>query len=141
MSFSMASDTPTPPPANEMRLFRPSPAALNWVIAIGLGAVGYAIYLRYLIVENITLGLACDTGLKTWGCLSRTVTLALYENEVFGWVALGAAVLALIRPSVTLFTIALVASALGLVIHNAGLAGIAAGLLVMCFARPVVAAE
>jgi hypothetical protein len=42
----------------------------------------------------------------------------------------------LIRPSLPLFTIALAASAFGIVLHNAGLSGLAAALLVMCFAVP-----
>ena len=36
------------------------------------------------------------------------------------------------------FTIGLAASALGVVLHNAGLSGLAAALLILCFARPVV---
>ncbi len=132
---------PDPAPDNsrqERRLFRPSAASLNWVITIGLLALGYAIYLRYLVIEQTQIGLACDAGLRTWQCLSRTVVSALFENEVFGWVSLGAAVLTLIRPVLPLFTISLAASAFGIVLHNAGLSGLAAALLIMCFARPVV---
>lgn len=122
----------------ERRLFRPSAASLNWVIAIGFVALGYAIYLRYLVIEQTQIGLACDAGLRTWQCLSRTVISALFENQVFGWISLGAAVLTLIRPALPLFTIGLAASALGVVLHNAALSGLAAALLIMCFARPVV---
>jgi len=118
------------------RRFRPSAAALNWVIAIGLVALFYAMYLRYLVIEQSSIGLACDAGLKTWLCLTRTVISALFDNEVFGWVGVGAAVLTLIRPSVPLFTIALAVSAFGIVLYNAALAGFAAGLLILCFARP-----
>jgi hypothetical protein len=129
-----APDTPRP----ERRLFRPSAASLNWVIAIGLVSLGYAIYLRYLVIEQTQIGLACDAGLRTWQCLSRGVVSALFENEVFGWISLGAAVLTLIRPVLPLFTIGLAASAFGIVLHNAALSGLAAALLIMCFARPVV---
>src|SRR5215469_1860977 len=94
-----------PAPDDPRPLFRPSAAALNWVITVGLLSLGYAIYLRYLVIEQTQIGLACDAGLKTWQCLSRTVASALYENEVFGWISLGAAVLTLIRPIVALFTI------------------------------------
>jgi hypothetical protein len=118
------------------RLFMPSAAALNWVIAIGFVSLGYAMYLRYLVIEQSRVGIACDTGLKTWLCLSRAVASALFDNQVFGWTALGAAVLAFIRPSVALFTIGLAASAFGVVLYNAALSGLAAALLLMCFARP-----
>jgi hypothetical protein len=124
-------------PRHKPRLFRPSPASLNWVITIGFLALGYAIWLRYLVIEQTQIGLACDGGLKTWLCLSRTVVQAFFENEVFGWVSLGAAVLAMIRPTLPLFTIGLAASAFGIVLHNAGLSGLAAALLILSFARPV----
>jgi hypothetical protein len=131
------------PPRNgaEPRLFRPSAASLNWVIAIGFVSLGYAMYLRYLVIEQSQIGLACDAGLRTWLCLSRTVVSALFNNEVFGWVSVGAAVLTLIRPAPPLFTIGLAASAFGLVLYNAALSGFAAALLIMCFARPVIQEE
>ena len=116
----------------------PSARALNWLLTIGFLSLGYALYLRYLVIEQTQIGLACDAGLKTWQCLSRTVVSALFENEVFGWVSLGAAVLTLIRPVLPLFTIGLATSAFGIVLHNAGLSGLAAALLIMTFARPVV---
>jgi hypothetical protein len=122
---------------HEPRLFRPSAAQLNGIITIGFLALGYAIYLRYLVIEQTQVGLACDGGLRTWLCLSRTAVSAFFENEVFGWVSLGAAVLTLIRPNLPLFTIGLAASAFGIVLHNAGLSGIAAALLILSFARPV----
>jgi hypothetical protein len=128
-------------PVRRAQAFMPSPTALNWVIAIGLISLGYAIYLRYLVIEQTSVGLACDGGLKTWLCLTRKVVTGLFENEVFGWVGLGAAVLALIRPSLPLFIIGLAASAFGLVLHNGALAGLAAALLIMCFARPVAETE
>jgi hypothetical protein len=123
------------------RLFVPPPAALNWVISIGFVSLGYAMYLRYLVIEQSQVGLACDAGLRTWLCLARTVVSALFNNQVFGWVSLGAAALALIRPGLVLFTIGLAASAFGIVLYNAALSGFAAALLVMCFARPVVDQE
>ncbi|HLK83450.1 MAG TPA: hypothetical protein VKT99_18440 [Xanthobacteraceae bacterium] len=130
---------PAPDESRPQRvLFRPSAAALNWVITIGFLSLGYAIYLRYLVIEQTQIGLACDAGLKTWQCLSRTVVSALFENEVFGWVSLGAAALTLIRPGLPLFTVGVAASAFGVVLHNAGLSGLAAALLIMSFARPVV---
>ena len=93
--------------------------------------------MRYLVIEQPSVGLACDAGLATWLCLSRKVTAALFDRYVFGWVSLGAATLNLIRPSVPLLTIALVFTAFGIVLYNASLSGFAAALLVMCFARPV----
>lgn len=114
----------------------PSPTQIHWLIVLAFGSLGYAGYLRFLAIENPVVGLACDGGLNTWLCLFRKVAFGLYENLVFGWVAVGAALLNFLRPSLPLFAIALLASGLGLVLYNAGLAALAVGILVMSFARP-----
>lgn len=121
--------------------FQPSPQQIHWLIVVGFLSIGYALYLRYMLIENVQVGLNCDTGLQTWTCLSRKAGLALDERGVFGWVALGAALLAFIWPGVVLFAIALAAIGLGLVLHNAALAGLAAGLLVLSLGRPSAAPE
>lgn len=119
--------------------FQPSPQQVHWLIVVGFLSIGYALYLRYMIIENVQVGLNCDTGLQTWTCLSRKVGLVLDERGVLGWVALAAALLTVIRPGVVLFAIALAATGLGLVLHNAGLAGLAVGLLVLSLGRPSAA--
>jgi hypothetical protein len=143
MTLPESSDARTGKPQDGAmpRRFMPSAASLNWVLSIGFVSLGYAMYLRYLLIEQSSIGLACDAGLKTWLCLSRTVVSGLFNNQVFGWVALGAAVLTLVRPSLPLFTIGLAASAFGIVLYNAALAGFAAAILIMCFARPVIEPE
>jgi hypothetical protein len=60
----------------------------------------------------------------------------LFTNSVFGVVALGAALLNLIRPSLALFAIGLVAAGFGIVLYNVELSALAAGLLVLSLARP-----
>ena len=123
------------------RRFLPSARQTSWLIGIALVSLGYALYLRYLVIENVPVGLACDAGAQTWICLSRKVGLAFDEHGVFGWVAAGAAVLTFIRPNVICFAIALAASGLGVVLHNAGLAGFAVALIVLSLARPASAPE
>jgi len=123
------------------RLFRLSAPAFAGVAAAGAVALGLALYLRYRVIQNTEFGLACDAGLYaglgTWLCLTRTAAMALLENGVFGAVSLAAAVVALIRPGAALVAIAVAASAFGVVLHNDGLSGFAAALLMLCFARPV----
>jgi len=55
--------------------------------------------------------------------------------------ALAAAALNLFRPSIVLVTLALAAAAFGIVLHNADLAGLAVGLLILSLARRAPAAE
>jgi hypothetical protein len=117
--------------------FLPTARQANWIITIGFLALGYALYLRYFAIQNTSIGLACDAGLGTSICVIRKAAYTFGAHSVFGWIAFGAALINLARPSAVMFTCALVATAFGLVLYNAGLAGIAAGLLIMSFARPV----
>ena len=121
-------------------LFLPTARQTNWLIALGLLSLGYALYLRYLGVEMSSVGLACQAGAQTWLCATRKVVIALFTHSVFGWVAIAAAALNLIRPSLILFLIALIAAAFGIVLYNVGLSSLAAGLLILSFARPAPAA-
>jgi len=124
-----------------MQSFRPSARQTNWLLIVGFLAVGEALYLRYLAIEHAPVSLACQGGLNTWLCTTFDAVIALYNKNVFGWVALVAALLNLLRPSIVLMTIAIAAAGMGLVLHNAGLAGLAAGLLILSLARPAPAPE
>jgi hypothetical protein len=55
---------------------------------------------------------------------------------VFGWVALIAAALNLLRPSIVLLAIGIAAAAFGIVLYNVNLSALAAALLVLSLARP-----
>ena len=121
-------------------LFRPSARQTNWLLIVGLLALGEALYLRYLAIEHASVSLACQGGLQTWLCASFRTVIALYNHSVFGFLALGAAVLNLVRPSIVLVSVALAAAGFGLVLHNAGLGGLAAALLILSLARPAPAA-
>jgi hypothetical protein len=121
-------------------LFRPSARQTNWLLIVGMLALGEALYLRYLAIEHASTSLACQGGLQTWLCVSFRSAIALYNYSVCGVLALGAAVLNLVRPSIVLVSVALAAAGFGLVLHNAGLAGLAAALLILSLARPAPAA-
>ncbi len=119
------------------RLFLPTARQTNWLIAAGLICLGYALYLRYLAIENSQVGLACQAGLDTWLCFTRRVTIMLFQYSVFGIVALATAILNLIRPSLVLTLLSLTAAAFGIVLYNVNLSALAAGLLILSLARPV----
>jgi NADH:ubiquinone oxidoreductase subunit K len=122
-------------------LFLPTARQINWLLIVGFVALGEALYLRYLAIENGQTSLACQAGLETWLCSAFRLTTVLFNHSVFGWVALAAALLNLLRPSLLLFAVALAATAFGLVLHNAALSGLAAALLILSLARPAPAAE
>ena len=122
-------------------LFLPSARQTNWLLIVGFLSLGQALYLRYLAIEHAPVSLACQGGLDTWLCATFRLTIVLYNHYVFGSVALIAALLNLVRPSIVLVTIALVAATFGLVLHNADPAGLAAALLMLSLARPAPAPE
>ena len=67
--------------------FRLTPYQVQFLLVVGFVTVGYALYLRYLAVELSTVALACDAGLQTMLCKSRTLATYLFKNSVFGIVA------------------------------------------------------
>ena len=120
--------------------FRLTPYQVQFLLVVGFATVGYALYLRYLAIEYTPVSLACQGGLDTWLCATFRLVVVLFNNSVFGFVALAAAALNLIRPSILLLAISLAATSFGLVLHNANLAGVAAALLILSLARPAPAA-
>jgi hypothetical protein len=118
-----------------MKLFLPRARATNYLLIVGFCSIGYALYLRYLAIEQTPVGLACAAGLDTWLCFSRRIATAMFTNSVFGIAALLIAALNLLRPSLVLFAAALAAACFGVVLYNVGLSSLAAGLLVLSLAR------
>jgi prepilin signal peptidase PulO-like enzyme (type II secretory pathway) len=119
--------------------FRLTPYQVQFLLVVGFVTVGYALYLRYLAVEFSTVALACDAGLQSMLCKMRTLATYLFKNSVFGVAALIIAALHVMRPSIVLLTLGLIAAGFGIVLYNIALSGIAIGLLILGFARPAPA--
>jgi hypothetical protein len=117
------------------RLFLPSARQTNVLLVVGFLSLGYALYLRYLVIEQPSVALACDAGLNTWLCLGRKVATGLFGHSVFGGAAVLVAALNLMRPSVVLLALGVAAAAFGIVLYNAGLSALAASLLILSLAR------
>jgi hypothetical protein len=122
-------------------LFLPTARQTNWLLVIGFLAVGEALYLRFLAIENPNVALACQGGLKTWLCTSWQLSVVLFRHEVFGLLALAIAVLNLLRPSLVLVALTLAVAAFGVVLHNVDLSALAVGVLILSLARPAPAPE
>jgi hypothetical protein len=118
------------------RHFLPTARQTNWLLLIGFLSIGYALYLRYLVIEQTSVSLACEAGLNTWLCATRRLVIGLFNHSVFGVVALGAALLNLVRPSLVLFALGIAAAGFGIVLYNVGLSALAVALLVISLARP-----
>lgn len=121
--------------ARMSRLFMPTARQVNWLLIAGFLALGYALYIRYLWIEQSAFGLACDGGLTTWSCAAKKLVAALFDRNVFGIAALALAALHVLRPTLVIFAAALVATGFGIVLYNVALSALAAGLLILSFAR------
>ncbi|WP_420971536.1 hypothetical protein [Bradyrhizobium sp. B120] len=119
--------------------FRLSPYQVQFLMVVGFVTIGYALYVRYLAIEFSPVALACDAGTQTMLCKARALSTVLFKNSVFGITALVIAVLNLTRPSIVLLTVGLIAAALGIVLYNVVLSGLAIGLFILGFARPAPA--
>jgi hypothetical protein len=122
-------------------LFLPTARQTNWLLIVAFLAVGEALYIRYMAMENTNVELACQAGLRTWLCDSFRLSIVLYNHQIFGGVALLGALLNLLRPSILLMTLTLVAAGFGLVLHNTDLSALAAAILIFSLARPAPVPE
>jgi hypothetical protein len=122
-------------------LFLPTARQTNWLLVIGFLALGEALYIRFLAIENPNVALACQAGLKTWLCTSWHLSVVLFRNEVFGLLALAIALLNFLRPSLVLVALTLAVAGFGVVLHNVDLSALAVGLLILSLARPAPAPE
>ena len=118
-----------------MKLFLPSARATNVLLIVGFAALGYALYIRYLAIEQSAVGLACGAGLDTWLCLTRKTATTLFQNSVFGIAALAVAAINLLRPTLLLFAVALALACIGVVLYNVVLSALAIGMLILSLAR------
>lgn len=118
--------------------FRLTPPQCALLVLVTAAALGCALYMRYSVIENSIIGVACDTGPKTWFCALRSATIAAFNYSVFGWVALAAALLHLARPSARMLAIGLIAAGFGIVLYNYNvlMSGLAVGIMLLAFARP-----
>jgi len=117
-------------------LFRPNLRQTAWLAAIGLVSLSCGFYLRYRLMQQASIGIACAANPTTWLCATRHTAYMLYSASAFGLVALGAALLNLIRPSLVLCAIALIAGGIGIVLYNVALSSLALALLILSLARP-----
>ena len=115
--------------------FLPSRRALLVIVPLVAAALLAALYLRYRIIQNTPIGLACEAGEQSLTCTVRLITILLFARGAFGWTAVAAAALQLWRPNVVIFGVGLVAAAFGIVLYNTRLSALAVALLVLSLAR------
>ena len=124
---------------SKTRLFLPSLREAVVIVAAVIAALGAALYLRYGIIQNTPIGLACEAGERSLTCAVRLQVILLFIRDVFGWTAIIAAAIQLVRPNVVAFGLGMVSAAMGLVLYNTRLSALAVALLLLSLARAVPA--
>lgn len=121
------------------KLFLPSKRAALLFAILGLAAVSAALFLRYGIIQNTPIGLACEAGEDSLTCKVRLAVILMFIQDCFGWTALIAAGVQIWRPNSVALGVGLVFALLGLVLYNTRASALAVTLLVLSFARPAAA--
>jgi hypothetical protein len=119
--------------------FIPSRRTIVVLAVLSVAALGAALFLRYGIIQNTPIGLACEAGEASFTCKLRLVVIIMFVQECFGWTALIAALVQLWRPNSITLGVGLVFALLGLVLYNTRVSALAVTLLVLSFARPLPA--
>jgi hypothetical protein len=115
--------------------FVPSRRETVILVALVAATLALALFLRYSIIQNSTIGLACEAGEDSFTCTIRLAVILLFVRNMFGWAALIAAVVQLWRPNTVTFGVSLISIAFGIVLYNTRLSALAIALLVLSLAR------
>ena len=118
-------------------LNRPTPRQACVLAVFALAALSYGFLMRYQLIEQSSVGIACAADGTGWLCASRRTAIALFNPQAFGIAALAVALLNLLRPSVVLWALALLAAGAGIVLYNTALSALAVAILILSLARPV----
>jgi hypothetical protein len=123
------------------KLFLPSQRASFVLAGLSIVALSTALFLRYGIIQNSVIGVACEAGEVSLTCKVRLAVILMFIQDLFGWVAIVAAGIQLWRPNTVAFGMSLIAALLGLVLYNTRASALAIALLVLSLARPLRAAR
>jgi len=113
---------------------RPDPSLAVALAAFGL-ALGVAYLLRFLLVENQAVAVACAARGTGLDCVLLESMVFTFHSLILGWFALAAALLALALPRLWTFLLALVPAAFALVLYNVELGATAVTLCLLATAR------
>ena len=106
-----------------------------WAVPLILSGIALTLALvtRFVWIESTEIGLACAAVPPPWWCAPRETIIHIHQHDVWGLVALGSGLLALILRWYPLALLGLVSGLFGLVLYNAGLAavGLLAALLLI----------
>lgn len=118
------------------KLFLPSKRAAAILTVLGIAVLGAALFLRYAVIQNSAIGVACEAGKESLTCRVRLAVILMFVQDCFGWTAIIASGVQLWRPNIVAFGCGLIFALLGLVLYNTRASALAIALLVLSLARP-----
>lgn len=124
-----------------MASFMPTARQTSALVLLGCATLGYGLYLRLSVLDAPELAAVCEAGLPRAVCTLRRIVFEFQDLQLFAGAAIAAAAYHFFRPALTLLTIALVASLLGLTVGDVGVSAFAVAVLVMSFVRPAPASS
>lgn len=115
----------------------------SWIIALLAFAlaVGLAYALRFALVENQAVAVACGEGDGGFACLVRDAAVFTFHSLLLGGLALAGALLALAVPRLWSLLLALIPAAFALVLYNVELGATAVMLTLLATARAPAASR
>lgn len=102
----------------------------RWLV-LGAMVLGLAAIFRYLVVEPRMMGFACSETPQPWWCAPREIIIQAHLKNVWGFVAAGFGIVAVLLRQNWAMTIAIITGLAGIVLYDTSLAsfGFLLGLL------------
>jgi len=91
---------------------------LAWLAAT-IFILGLALVLRYGVIQPHSMGLACVGGAMPWWCPFREALVQMHIHAIWGWIALGASLIAFLFHWHIALKIGFAFSLMALVLYNA----------------------
>lgn len=110
------------------------------LVLSGVVVLGLALWARYGLIEPEGIAHAC-LGSDAWNCVLRDLIVATFNRQQLGYVAVGAALLALVPRLRPLAWLAWASGLAGLVLYCWDYAAVGAVLALLVLARPANASS
>ncbi len=101
-----------------------SPARIIRWLVLGLVVLGLAGAFRYLVVEPRMMGFACSETPQPWWCGPREIIIQAHLKNIWGYVAAGAGIVALLLRQNWAAPIAIITGLAGIVLYDTSLASL-----------------
>lgn len=104
-------------------------------LALVLAALGGGLYVRYGLIESTSVGLMCQGIEPAWFCTPRLLLIEFNFINGWSWAAMASGLLAVLLGWRWAIAVGIITGSAGLVLYNAGPAGVGLLLALMRLVR------